>query len=642
MEFLVKGLLAIERNDFFSQGNRIVFTRYLISSKSKEANNRQNIRKALWNLAKSENIPPKKRVLVWKLLSEAHGQTNIATAREVYKNSEIEYKYWEAELIDDLENMKEFLKGKKYELFEVNHFREIWKWHSRFDDRPELKILTNECESLTNLNDDIRILEKLYNYDNSRNKNLYSKQIAKSLISKQLITDFIDKAYQFTSGSDKYWYGICDIANVLGEDYGSTLSVQEFLTEVINGTLNDKKYVSVACAALSAIASRIRREAPDELGNFLTDTFSKISNINTKADFLYALYSQPHPELRGLLIEQDLEFVSSLVNEIDLRSKLDSLFMYALGYMTYLDFDRIRVLVENLWKNVEENDAANAFSSLTNGLWYRSLFAERFSQYKHVYTSEIYEWLIQQLQNVPSLDDVEGLFQHELVELQKMTGCVLNIAWLVSFLQKREAKWRIKDQKKWKIFSSRNLLVRCIKKIDQTSSSEPETIQAVNDLLSFNSHNSYFGYSLPEVAINIDPNGLIIPFLIVSKLKNQEFVWETEGLKDGYEWYRYAGYYPVNSAPWRIIATETCRIASQLSTIEARRRLYSALLDHRIQSYSGTAGEVPHVFVSAVECAINDEKNETDGVLKEFMTWRREVAEKELEREKARIEEERI
>jgi hypothetical protein len=65
------------------------------------------------------------------------------------------------------------------------------------------------------------------------------------------------------------------------------------------------------------------------------------------------------------------------------------------------------------------------------------------------------------------------------------------------------------------------------------------------------------------------------------------------------------------------------------------------LADRGIRSWSGTPGEVPAIFRSAVESAKDALDAETDPEVRPFWEWRLAVAEAELSEQKGRAKEER-
>lgn len=103
---------------------------------------------------------------------------------------------------------------------------------------------------------------------------------------------------------------------------------------------------------------------------------------------------------------------------------------------------------------------------------------------------------------------------------------------------------------------------------------------------------------------------------------------------------RIGGAYAVGSQPWRTIAKAALGPTATVIPDE-RRALFGALTERGIRSFTGKPGEVPPVFVVAVEKARTALNAEIDDVLRPFWEWRLAGAEAELREEQERAKEER-
>ena len=122
--------------------------------------------------------------------------------------------------------------------------------------------------------------------------------------------------------------------------------------------------------------------------------------------------------------------------------------------------------------------------------------------------------------------------------------------------------------------------------------------------------------------------------MICEKIQKKIFLCKkSEDIPPECEWTRYAGYYPTNSKPWRIIAKTACDIAEN-KIKEGKTRIFSSLLDHRIQSFKSTPGQVAPHFYNKVRNYELDSQNEKDLNIKKFMEWKLKGAVYQLEREK--------
>jgi hypothetical protein len=643
-EGLAKIMLLIDREDIYSEGRSFVINRYLIPPNSKAGTMRQNLRIKLWEIVEERKMGSNKRKIVWKFLEESHRQAYRACdppGDRVTNQSHL--KYWENELKDDLERVKKILQEKKTPLAEISELREIWDWHLRSEKRDIIKKLAVECEEIMNSNNEFSNFRQLYIYDDFQDfkkKKEISKKIALDLDSKERILEFVSKAYDF-AGEEKFFYGVFEVAYFLGQDFLVKDYIRQYVSDVFNDEQSQKMHVDTASRIFASEIDRVRENEPNNLSEKFFEYYSIVRNEKAKQVFLNSLYPRLSPGTRGLLIDQDMDILSRIV-----RTKcypdmaIDTLF-FVLGYMFNINFDEDKRIIDFLWSGIKSNDAAKYYSSLFEGVWYRTIFSDK-EEFAFEFPGGFFKWLIGQLNQVPDLDEIGRLFRDKLSWIQKKTGEKADVCWFYSFLQERVDKIEKNILKEGKIISTNNEIINCITKIKDANEVTETILTSFRKLLEFNNHKSSLRYFLPEIINRLDPLGIVLPGLIVEKIRNREFQWEYDKTdKTGYEWIRYAGYYPINSTPWRIIAIEACKLANELDD-EQKKSVYSALLEQGARFWSGTPGEVPNYLVHAVNEAKKTLENETEEILKGFMNFRLKVAEEDLNREKQRIEEEEI
>ncbi|MFC2145801.1 hypothetical protein ACFLRT_00405 [Acidobacteriota bacterium] len=640
-EGLATIILSTDRQDFFSEGLRINIRRYLISPESNAGKMWQCLRLKLWEIVEEREVDSNRRKIIWNLLNISHIQANIASdpknKSEFARSSMI---YWENELSDDLERVKKILQENKVPLSEISELRKIWDWHLRSEKRDILKKLAVECEDIMNSNDEVSNFRQLYIYDDFQKKKEISKKIALDLDSKEKIFEFVSKAYDF-AGKENYLHGVLDVADFLGQDFLAKDYIRQYVDEVFNNEHSHMMHVYTASGIFALEIKRIRENESNNLFEKFFEYYSIIKNEEAKQVFLKLLYYSPHPGARGLLIDKDMDILSRIVRTKCYPDMAISTLFFVLGYMFYINFDEDKRIVDSLWSGIKSNDAAKYYSSLVEGVWYRTIFSDR-EEFAFEFPGGFFKWLIGQLNLVPDLDKIESLFRDRLLWIQKKTGEELDVCWFYSFLQERMDKIENNILKDGKIISSHNEIINCVKKIKDTNEVTETILTSFRKLLEFNNHESSLRFFLPEILNRFDPPGIVLPGLIVEKIRNREFQWEYDKTDNtGYEWIRYAGYYAINSTPWRIIAIEACKLANELDD-EQKKSVYSALLEQGARFWSGTPGEVPSHLVHAVNEAKKDLENEAEEILKGFMNFRLKVAEEDLNREKQRIEEEEI
>jgi hypothetical protein len=240
---------------------------------------------------------------------------------------------------------------------------------------------------------------------------------------------------------------------------------------------------------------------------------------------------------------------------------------------------------------------------------------------------------------VPDFNEIEKLFDYELIEIQKKTGEKLDVCWFHSFLKERVEKIEKGILKNGKYFSFHTRIFNHIKPIFNAEEVTDAMTASFKGLLEFYKHESMLKFLLPEILTNLDPNGIILPVLIVRKLKKYEFQQQEDPTKnEGFNLIRYAAYYLTNSAPWRTIAIEACKLVHELDS-DQRKKIYSALLHKHFSSWTGIGDELSALYLDAVKRAQKDLKDEKEEILKELMRYRLQIAKKELENEQQRKQE---
>jgi hypothetical protein len=153
-------------------------------------------------------------------------------------------------------------------------------------------------------------------------------------------------------------------------------------------------------------------------------------------------------------------------------------------------------------------------------------------------------------------------------------------------------------------------------------------------LLAFVGDAGASGYYLPEVLRDVDPEGLVVPGLVVARVSSATDAEQVRRLA------RIGGAYVVRTPAWTAVAKAMLR-ASSVNSEEIRRSVFRALGGSGITSWSGVPGEIPEVFKSEVESAKAALAAESDELLQAYWAWRVRLAEANLEGETQRAKEER-
>ena len=638
LEGLAKIMLSIDREDIYSEGMKVVITRYLISPNSEAGTMRQNLRIKLWEIVEERKMESNKRKIVWKFLEESHRQAYRACdppGDRVTNQSNVIY--WENELKDDLERVKKILQEKKTPLAEISELRKIWDWHLRSEKRDIIKKLAVECEDIMNSDNEVSNFRQLYISNDFQKKSEISKKIALDLDSKEKIFEFVSKAYDF-AGEEIFLHGIFEVAYFLGQDFLAKDYIRQYVNDVFNDEQSQKMHVDTASRIFASEIDRVRKNEPNNLFDKFFEYYSIVKNEEAKQVFLNSLYPWPYPGTKGLLIDQDMDILSRIVRTKCYPDMAIKTLFFVLGYIFSINFDEDKRIIDSLWCGIKSNDAANYYSWLVEGIWYRTIFSDK-EEFAFEFPDGFYKWLIGQLNLVPDLDVIGILFEYKLLQIQKKTGEELDVCWFYAFLQERVDKIGKNILKEGKIISRQNEIINCVKKIKDANEVTETILTSFRKLLEFYNHKSALRYFLPEILTNLDPDGIILPDLIVEKLRECEFQLQKDLTENEcFELIRYAAYYQINSASWRVIAIEACKTAHNLDS-DQKQRIYSALLTKHISSWAGIEDEISAYHLNAVKRAQKDMDDENEEILKDLMKYRLQIAEIDLKNDQQRKEE---
>jgi hypothetical protein len=243
------------------------------------------------------------------------------------------------------------------------------------------------------------------------------------------------------------------------------------------------------------------------------------------------------------------------------------------------------------------------------------------------------EWLLDQLLLLPDFASIGGNDEWHLREILQRVERP-RVGWLPKVLATRaelEAA-RGEDASPGQL-SHHPRISEYVQPISAADVQTPEVVKAVNDLLAFVADNGAAGYYLPEVLHNVDPEGVLVPKLVVALVSSAADIEMVRRLA------RIGGGYVVGTDAWKVIGKAVLRAAR--SGEESQRSVFRALGASDATSWSGVPGQVAEVFRSAVDRAKQALAAESDESLQAYWSWRVRLAEAELEDETQRAKEER-
>lgn len=141
---------------------------------------------------------------------------------------------------------------------------------------------------------------------------------------------------------------------------------------------------------------------------------------------------------------------------------------------------------------------------------------------------------------------------------------------------------------------------------------------------------------LPDLMRDLDPHGRMLPGLVKAKLEAlKDPSWE-----DIAKWAAYGKKYHPSSGAWGEVARAACRVAEARLDRNEIDKVYSHLSSFETGVLKGKVGEVHQHWRDAVEAAKKALAQEGDGPLRGLLTWRLRIAERDLQHQHERLEEE--
>jgi hypothetical protein len=452
-----------------------------------------------------------------------------------------------------------------------------------------------------------------------------AEEIARELSAVKQASDlfeFVRQVMEFTEEQGKLSQ-LRGVSDELGRHVKQNQAVNDFVFKAL-GYSSDTPEFKFATDVINSFLKTVRETETDDLRQLLEKLIETPSSDFDKRQLLFCLYGSPHPLIAGPLKRQDLEFIESrlsLFSDSDDRRMLFRI----LGSLFFVDWEYVASIVETSWKDIRHELKTVCFQNLFDAIHYISLFSEQLSVN---ITSDQIRWVVTQMVLfVPDIDELSGAEWH-IKLLFKQAG-KLPLSWLVEAIQQRvELSSRFEaSQVKYKIVPTRLKLCEFICPITPESAKDNTVKESMERLLDFNDQRNLIGYILPKYAVQTDPEGLLIPRLIVDRLSRVNHG-DSEQIR---LWSRYAGYYPKNSESWRTIALISCRLADKFRERE-RIKIYSSLESQDINVLSHPAREIDPWYENELQDVRSEFENEIDQELIQYRQWKLNVVEAAYER----------
>lgn len=627
LKALIQPAVAVERRQTWSDDRVLHMQTFAITPHHPAWATRAALLERVKELLSDIATPPASRIALWRVFSEAHRSINQACRRGPTKHQP----YYDL-LLSDLTWAKGLLERRLPPVEELSAARDLWDWHYRFEQDPELKAASVELEHLYAANDLAKEFEPLLAFEEWEERDARSAakgdELAASSDPKDIIA-FLDRAVAFV-GLPQELSRLADVAWSLGRHARDREVVRAFVKTLLSEPRPSPRSEFAATAATAWVAAVRTGPTPEATHLLVKELVDSSGGDQQKVQLLLRIYGRvPRSPHIGEMTPGEHAFFRAQ-KSLFVANTDRAEFIAALALSLEHDWPSLKLLLEDLIQSVSQGDRPAALRALITGLYWAAHERD-----PATLPAGLAEWLLNQLLLIPDFDDLGGLVEWHLEEILKQVGRV-PVTWLPGALATRiafEAAEPRGPDVRVRALSYHARFSKYVRRLGADDVGDPTIEPAIPALLDFLSDNGSVGYHLPEVLQDADPDGLLIPAAVAQRIQVADVPEKVRRLA------RIGGAYSLGSRAWRTIAKAA--ISAVPATVDARRSIFTALGARGVRTWSGKPGEVSTVFTSAVEIARTALHSEVDEILKPFWQWHLERAEAELAEQEEQAKEER-
>lgn len=520
------------------------------------------------------------------------------------------------------------LSGRAAGIDELSAAREVWDWHRRFNQGPEVKAAAEALEALYASNDIAKEFQPLLpSVEDWKENDGSARSKAQDLAlasSPNDILAFIDRAVLFLR-SDSALYRLHHVAWSLGQIAESFETVRKFIEGALTTASIDQRAEFGVVAAVSWIGA-VRVAVPGRAHVLVRSLLGICGSDDRRAHLMERIYGRV-PKLHGVgtFTEEECELLRNS-HELFTKTGRDVRFVAALALAIVDRWPALHPHLEKALGAVPPDRFREAFRALLDSVYWSVHDCNNLQPSK-----ELAGWLLDQLLKLPDLDELDGEEEWRLTAILKRVGTP-SVKWLPDALRwRRDQESASGDKTGYRAVGYNVRVSKYARQIDHSNATDDEVTSAVEQLLEFLGDNNSLGDHLPEVLHDFDPAGLVVPAAVDVRARSVNSAEVVRRLS------RVASAYSVNSPPWRAIALATIR-ASENFGPETLRAVYGSLGEMGVRSWWSAVDEVAPIFSSAVAEARSTLDAETRAELRPYWQQRLDFAEAQLleERESAK------
>ncbi|HUJ16554.1 MAG TPA: hypothetical protein VL197_01030 [Nitrospirota bacterium] len=622
---LLEPTLSVERQQTYSEGFTIHFSRMIILPSHPAWKKREMLLTRLKDILKDADVPSASRNLLWSLYAEAHRTVNYCIKQV---KSEESRKQMRQVLLEDLVWAYPVLSARKDNLAELMAARDLWNWHYRFDDDPEFKKVSTDLEALYDSNSLSSEFDPLTNHDKWEQQNAAYAAKAEALAAGKPggIDEFLSRAVSFFLGNENELYHLHGVALKLGELATSSKIVRDFVYKSLAEPKPTSRTEFAIDITVSWIASTRKETSSASAFQLILELMKMCGSDEQRIRFILRQYARLR--LASAQIENpEYDFIRSL-SGLFLEQKEGAAYIEVIGWTFTYKWLELKALIDAILDRIEPAHLAIAIRNLVDTIYY----AVREKSPAPQPPDDLGQWFLNQLIRLPKLDDIGANADWYIEDLFKRIGRV-HLSWLPGALEKRRAMEAADESHVVRAISHHPKLSSFVAPVTIREIANPDNVNAIKSLADMLLDKTVLGYYMPEILHDVDPEGLLVPDEIVSRLST------ATTRDDVWCFARVAGTYDIGSTSWRKIARPVVIRANKAASDEERRDLFVIILHHGMKSWSGTPGQVPQLFIDAVNTARTQLDSETDTAFRPFWEWNLAIAEAELKAQEEQAKE---
>lgn len=593
LKALMEPLLELERRRMWSDDKVFRLQRYVV--KPDEPIRRELIAR-IKEMVANTDVPRATRVVLWRFLAMSHRSANQVRQYEASMQQTIR-----DQLLVNFEWTHAILCGRTDVLEELEAARGLWRWHLRFEKDPALKTAAARLEDLYAANELAREFEPLWNGEHEKNQQ-YAKDKARELASAsdvQTIHSFLDRATRFFGDESRLHY----LVRPLGDQARDSESVRAFVRDMLRqAEVSPRTRFGIEIAGQWVFAVRMN-EGPTAAHDLTIELMDGCGSEMQRLEFVQRIYGGPRDV--SAFAREDHELLRSLGPLFAKYEKYPD-FIAAAGATIHHDWPALRTVLENCLDDTPQGQLVHAVRALVNAV-YMAVTRDG----SQPAPDGILPWLLEQVSRLPDIGEIGDWWI--LDEIRKHLGRVA-LAWLPEILSQRvemEAKSRAAENNEYRVRTDAGLS-RYVVRVTEANATNPEVTQALDAMIDLASGHSTVAYHIPEMLQEIDPDGLVVPGLVSSKVQAGSTAERLQELAT------IAGAYVLRTPAWRALAKPLLARAARLSSQECHS-LYSNLVFDRPSV--GTWGGLTNVARSELESARHALETEDDVDFRPFWEW---------------------